>query len=364
MPVTTEVPTPDPVTTLDAALAAVRPLDPAATAAARERQDNLTKPRGSLGQLEDVSVQLAGLAGECPPPLPEPAAVAVFAADHGVYAQGVSPWPQEVTVQMVGNFLAGGAVINALAAQSGATVVVVDIGVAADLDAADGLLQRKVRAGTRDLTVEAAMTREEAVQAIEVGLEVATDLVSRGHRCLVTGDMGIANTTASAALIAAFTGSTPAEVTGRGTGIDDAMLAHKTSVVEAALALHRPDPADPIATLAAVGGLEHAGLVGLILGAAAARVPVVLDGVIAGAAALVAAALAPDSVGAMIAGHRSAEPGAARALAHLGLRPLVDLDLRLGEGSGAVLALSLVQSAARILRDVATFDSAGVTEKQ
>jgi nicotinate-nucleotide--dimethylbenzimidazole phosphoribosyltransferase len=364
MPVTTEVPTPDPVTTLDAALAAVRPLDPAATAAARERQDNLTKPRGSLGQLEDVSVQLAGLAGECPPPLPEPAAVAVFAADHGVYAQGVSPWPQEVTVQMVGNFLAGGAVINALAAQSGATVVVVDIGVAADLDAADGLLQRKVRAGTRDLTVEAAMTREEAVQAIEVGLEVAADLVSRGHRCLVTGDMGIANTTASAALIAAFTGSTPAEVTGRGTGIDDAMLAHKTSVVEAALALHRPDPADPIATLAAVGGLEHAGLVGLILAAAAARVPVVLDGVIAGAAALVAAALAPDAVGAMIAGHRSAEPGAARALAHLGLRPLVDLDLRLGEGSGAVLALSLVQSAARILRDVATFDSAGVTEKQ
>jgi nicotinate-nucleotide--dimethylbenzimidazole phosphoribosyltransferase len=348
---------------LDETLAAVAPLDAEAVAAARDRQANLTKPRGSLGVLEDVSVQLAGLSGQCPPPLPEPAAVAVFAADHGVHAQGVTPWPKEVTTQMVANFLGGGAVINALAAQCGAEVVVVDVGVDAELDAVPGLLPRKVRRGTRDMTVEAAMTRDEAVQAIEVGIELARDLVAAGNRCLLTGDMGIANTTASAALIAVFTGAAPADVTGRGTGIDDAMLAHKVSVIEAALVRHEPSAGDPVGTLAAVGGLEHAALTGFLLGAAAARVPVILDGVIAGAAALVAAALAPNSVAAMIAGHRSAEPGAARALRHLGLRPLVDLDLRLGEGSGAALSLGLVQSAARVLRDVATFDSAGVTDK-
>jgi nicotinate-nucleotide--dimethylbenzimidazole phosphoribosyltransferase len=348
---------------LEETIAAIGPLDVDATSAARARQDNLTKPRGALGVLEDFSIQLAGLAGECPPPMPEPAAVAVFAADHGVYAQAVTPWPQEVTVQMVANFLAGGAVINAIAKQAGAEVVVVDVGVAAQLDPIPGLLPRKVRAGTRDMTLEPAMTRDEAVAAIEVGIELARDLVAAGNHCLLTGDMGIANTTASAALISVFTASSPAEVTGRGTGIDDAMLSHKITVIEAALALHRPDAADPIGALAAVGGLEHAALAGFLLGAAALRTPVVLDGVIAGAAALVAAALAPDSTAAMIAGHRSAEPGAARALAHLELRPLVDLDLRLGEGSGAALSLGLVQSAARVLREVATFDGAGVTDK-
>jgi nicotinate-nucleotide--dimethylbenzimidazole phosphoribosyltransferase len=348
---------------LDETIAAIVPPDPVAVAAARERQGRLTKPPGSLGVLEDVSVQLAGLSGECPPPMPAPAAVAVFAADHGVHAQGVTPWPQEVTAQMVANFLAGGAVINALAAQTGAEVVVVDVGVAAELDAVPGLLARKIRPGTRDMTTEAALTRDEARAAIVVGIEVARDLVAAGNRCLVTGDMGIANTTASAALIAAFTGTPAAEVTGRGTGVDDATLARKVGVVEAALALHRPDPADPVGALAAIGGLEHAALAGFILGAAAARTPVLLDGVIACSAALVARALAPDSVAAMIAGHRSVEPGASVVLAALGLTPLVDLDLRLGEGSGAVLALPLVQSAARVLRDVATFDSAGVTEK-
>lgn len=348
---------------LEETLAAIGPLDTGAVSAARSRQDNLTKPRGSLGVLEDVSIQLAGLAGVCPPPVPEPAAVAVFAADHGVYAQGVTPWPQEVTVQMVGNFLAGGAVINAVAAQAGAEVVVVDVGVATELDPVPGLLPRKIRAGTRDMTLEPAMTRGEAVAAIEVGIELAHDLVCAGNRCLLTGDMGIANTTASAALVAVFTTSSPAEVTGRGTGIDDATLAHKVTVIEAALARHRPDPTDPIGVLAAVGGLEHAALVGFLLGAAALRTPVVLDGVIAGSAALVAAALAPDSTAAMIAGHRSGEPGATRALLHLGLRPLIDLDLRLGEGSGAALSLGLIQSAARILREVATFDSAGVSDK-
>jgi len=352
-----------PSAVLEETIAAIRPLDLDAVAAARSRQDGLTKPRGALGVLEDVSIQLAGLAGECPPPMPEPAAIAVFAADHGVYAQGVSPWPQEVTAQMVANFLAGGAVINAIAKQSGAEVVVVDVGVAADLDAVPGLLPRKVRRGTRDMTLEPAMTRAEAVAAIEVGIELARDLMAAGNRCLLTGDMGIANTTASAALIAVFTGATPAEVTGRGTGIDDATLARKVDVIESALARHRPDRADPIGALAAIGGLEHAALAGFMLGAAALRVPVVLDGVIAGAAALVATALAADSTTAMIAGHRSPEPGAARALAHLRLRPLIELDLRLGEGSGAGLSLGLVQSAVRILREVATFDGAGVTDK-
>ncbi|MGQ0630642.1 MAG: nicotinate-nucleotide--dimethylbenzimidazole phosphoribosyltransferase [Sporichthyaceae bacterium] len=348
---------------LEETLAAIGPADAAATAAARERQARMTKPAGALGVLEDVSIQLAGLAGRCPAPIPEPAAVAIFAADHGVHAQGVTPWPQEVTAQMVANFLAGGAVVNAFAAQVGAEVLVVDIGVASPLDAVPGLLPRKVRAGTADMTAGPAMTREQAIAAIEVGIEVARDLVAAGNRALLGGDMGIANTTASAALIAVFTGASPATVTGRGTGIDDAMHAHKISVISAALDLHAPEVADPIGVLAAVGGLEHAGLVGLLLGAAALRTPVVLDGVIAGAAALVAAALSPHAPSAWIAGHRSAEPGHTVALAHLGLRPLVDLDLRLGEGTGALLALPLVQAAARALAEVATFDSAGVTEK-
>ena len=348
---------------LAATLLQIRPADGAAMTAARERQARLTKPPGALGMLEELSVQLAGLAGVCPPPVPTPAAVAIFAGDHGVYAQGVTPWPQEVTLQMVGNFLAGGAAVNAFAGQVGVAVVVVDVGVAGTLDAAQGLLIRKVVAGTRDMTAEAAMTSEEAVRAIEVGIEVAQELVATGHGCLLTGDMGIANTTASAALIAAFTGRDPAEVTGRGTGIDDDTLARKTAVVRAALALHAPDPADPVSVLAAVGGLEHAALAGFVLGAAAARIPVVLDGVTAGAAALAAAALAPACLAACVAGHLSAEPGHTVALAALGLRPLVDLGLRLGEGTGAVLALPLVQASAAALAQMATFDSAGVTDK-
>ena len=270
---------------LEDTIAAVGPLDAAAVAAARERQEALTKPSGSLGRLEDVSVQLAGIASQCPPPLPEPAVVAVFAADHGVHAQGVSPWPQEVTAQMVANFLASGAAVNAIAAQAGAAVCVVDVGVAADLPTAQGLLSRKVRPGTADMTEGPAMTLEEARLAVETGIKIAADLVDEGNRCLITGDMGIANTTASAALIAVFTGSTPALVTGRGTGIDDPTWARKVEVVRRALDLHRCDPASPLEALAAVGGLEHAALAGFILGGAARRVPVLLDGVIACAAA-------------------------------------------------------------------------------
>lgn len=351
------------VSLLDEVKAAVRPLDGDAVAAAQQRQAQLTKPAGSLGVLEDVSVQLSGLAGSCPPPLPEPAAVAVFAGDHGVHAQGVTPWPQEVTGQMVGNFLAGGAVVNAFAAQAGAEVVVVDVGVASDLGQVPGLLPRKIARGTADFTVGQAMSRDEAVTAIGVGIEVARDLVAAGNRCLLTGDMGIANTTASAALICAFTGRDAADVTGRGTGVDDEMLTRKVAVVRAGLALHQPDPADPVGVLAAFGGFEHAALAGFIIAGAALRVPVILDGVIAGSAALAACAIAPGAACCVIAGHRSAEPGHTVSMEYLGLRPLVDLDLRLGEGTGALLALPIVQSSARALRDVATFDSAGVTEK-
>ncbi|MEU2965691.1 nicotinate-nucleotide--dimethylbenzimidazole phosphoribosyltransferase [Streptomyces ardesiacus] len=344
-------------------VAQIRPLDAKALGEAWERQKRMTKPAGALGMLEIISAQLSGLSRQCPPPVPEPAAVAVFAGDHGVHAQGVTPWPQEVTAQMVANFLGGGAVCNAFATQVGAEVCVVDVGVATDLPATPGLLPRKVRAGTSDMTTGAAMTREEAKQAIEVGIETARDLVAAGNKALLTGEMGIANTTASAALISVFTGADPAEVTGRGTGINDETLARKTEVVRRALELHQPDPADPIGVLAAVGGFEHAAMVGLLLGGASLRTPVILDGVSAGAAALVARAIAPEVLAACIAGHRSAEPGHVAALNKLGLRPLVDLDLRLGEGTGALLALPMVQSTARAMHEVATFDSAGVTEK-
>ncbi|MFF8017763.1 nicotinate-nucleotide--dimethylbenzimidazole phosphoribosyltransferase [Streptomyces sp. NPDC007929] len=344
-------------------VAQIRPLDAKALGEAWERQKRMTKPAGALGMLEIISAQLSGLSRQCPPPIPEPAAVAIFAGDHGVHAQGVTPWPQEVTAQMVANFLGGGAVCNAFATQVGAEVCIVDVGVAADLPATPGLLPRKIRAGTSDLTTGPAMTREEARQAIEVGIETARDLVAAGNKALLTGEMGIANTTASAALISVFTGADPAEVTGRGTGINDETLARKTEVVRRALELHQPDPADPIGVLAAIGGFEHAAIVGLLLGGASLRTPVILDGVSAGAAALVARAIAPEVLAACIAGHRSAEPGHVAALNKLGLRPLVDLDLRLGEGTGALLALPLVQSTARAMHEVATFDSAGVTEK-
>ncbi|MEU7645696.1 nicotinate-nucleotide--dimethylbenzimidazole phosphoribosyltransferase [Streptomyces huasconensis] len=341
----------------------IRPLDAKALGEAWERQKRMTKPPGALGMLEIISAQLSGLSRMCPPPIPEPAAVAIFAGDHGVHAQGVTAWPQEVTAQMVANFLGGGAVCNAFANQVGAEVCVIDVGVASELPATPGLLPRKVRAGTADMTTGPALTREEVKAALEVGIETARDLVAAGNKALLTGEMGIANTTASAALISVYTETDPAEVTGRGTGINDEMHARKVDVVRRALELHQPDPADPIGVLAAVGGLEHAAMVGLLLGGASLRTPVILDGVSAGAAALVARAIAPEVLAACIAGHRSAEPGHVAALNKLGLRPLVDLDLRLGEGTGALLALPIVQSAARAMHEVATFDSAGVTEK-
>ncbi|MFD8568133.1 nicotinate-nucleotide--dimethylbenzimidazole phosphoribosyltransferase [Streptomyces sp. NPDC059639] len=353
----------DPHDLLAETVSNIRPLDAKALGEAWERQKRMTKPAGALGMLEIISAQLSGLSRMCPPPIPEPAAVAIFAGDHGVHAQGVTPWPQEVTGQMVANFLGGGAVCNAFANQVGAEVCVIDVGVASELPATPGLLPRKVRAGTADMTTGPALSREEVKAAIEVGIETARDLVAAGNKALLTGEMGIANTTASAALISVYTEVDPAEVTGRGTGINDETHSRKIEVVRRALDVHRPDPADPIGVLAAVGGLEHAALVGLLLGGASLRTPVILDGVSAGAAALVARAIAPEVLAACIAGHRSAEPGHVAALNKLGLRPLVDLDLRLGEGTGALLALPIVQSAARAMHEVATFDSAGVTEK-
>lgn len=350
-----------------AAAVAVRPLDAAAMAEAADRQDRLTKPRGALGRLEALSIQLAGIAGSCPAPVPAPAAVAVFAADHGVHARGVSPWPQEVTAQMVANFAAGGAAINVLAGQFGASVTVVDVGVATALpdDLGAAVRARRVRPGTGDITVEPAMTADECRAALDVGATVAADLVASGARALVTGEMGIGNTTASAALVAALLDRPAAAVTGRGTGVDDEGLARKVTVVEAALARHAAAVAagDPEAVLAAVGGLEIAALAGYVVGGAAAGVPVVVDGLIADAALLVAERLVPGTAARCIAGHRSSEPGATAVLDALGLEPVLDLGLRLGEGSGACLALPVVEAAARTLAGMATFDSAGVTDK-
>ncbi|ADB32731.1 nicotinate-nucleotide/dimethylbenzimidazole phosphoribosyltransferase [Kribbella flavida DSM 17836] len=340
-------------------LARIGPADEAAMRAATQRQRLLTKPAGSLGVLEDLSVRVAGMTGGAAG-VPAPAVVAVFAADHGVHAQGVSPWPQEVTAAMLANFAAGGAAVNAFAANNGVDVRVVDVGVATDVDELD-IVHAKVRAGTRDLSVGPALTADEVLAAVRVGFELADQLVADGYRCLLTGDMGIANTTASAALIATFTGATAADVTGRGTGIDDATLAHKTEVVRAALDRHEVPASDPLSALAAYGGLEHAALAGYILGGAANKVPVILDGVIAGAAALVAQALHPAVVEYCVAGHRSAEPGHAVALKALGLQPLVDLDLRLGEGTGAVLAYPILTCAVRALAQMATFESAGIS---
>ena len=352
------------------AIALVGPLDPVAEAAAVAHQDLLTKPRGALGRVEALGVHLAAIAGEDPPPVPTPAAVAVFAGDHGVVAQGVTPWPQEVTAQMVANFVAGGAAINVLARQVGAAVTVVDIGVATELEGmglegSPGLELRNVRRGSADLSVGPAMTRAEAQEALDVGAAIATQLVEGGARALVTGEMGIGNTTPSAALIAVLTGRPAADVTGRGTGIDDTMLATKVAVIEAAVARLGTQVAgdDPIGVLAEVGGLEIAALAGFIVGGASHRVPVLVDGVIALAALLVARELSLDAPSYAIAGHRSTEPGATIALEHLGLEPLLDLGLRLGEGSGACLALPIVEAAARILNEMATFDAAGVTDK-
>lgn len=331
------------------------PLDGDAMAAARARHGRLAKPAGSLGRLETLGIQLAGITGSCPPPVPAPVTVAVFAGDHGVVASGVTPWPQDVTASMVGAFAAGSAAVNAIARQVGATVVVVDVGVAGDVAAHPAVLDRKVRRGTDDLAIGPAMSIAAAEAAITVGRDVARDAIVSGAGCLVTGDMGIGNTTPSAALTAALTGRPAADITGRGTGIDDGMLRTKIRVVETAAA--RASGLDPIAMLSDIGGLEIGALAGFVIAGAEARVPVIIDGLIALAGALVADALTAGAVRPyLVAGHRSVEPGATAALQHLGVEPLLDLGLRLGEGTGALLAVPLVQAAARILAEMATLD--------
>lgn len=347
------------ISLLERTIRTVRPVSQEARDTATERQGHLTKPPGSLGVIEAIGIQLAAIADQCPPPVPRRPVVGVFAGDHGVCAQGVTPWPQEITVQMLVNMARGGAAINALARQVGAEVLLTDVGVAGDYPPLDAIRVRTVARGTRDLTVEPAMTLDEARAALEVGIEAAEDAIAAGADCLMTGEMGIGNTTPSSALIAVFTGTPPVEVTGRGAGADDAMLARKTSAIERAFALHRPSPECPLEALAAVGGLEQAAIAGFILGGAARGVPIILDGVIACSAALTAVALAPAAVGYLISGHAGAEPGIRAAVRQLGLVPLVDLGLRLGEGSGAALALPLVQASARILGEMATFADLG-----
>ena len=339
----------------------VEPSDASAAEAARERHLRLLKPPGSLGRLEELGARLAAIAGECPPPVPENPAVVICAGDHGVLEKGVSPWPKDVTATMVETFCGGGAAVNVLAGGVGARLSVVDVGVASDLGRHPLLRGAKVRHGTEDLSEGPAMDREEAARAVLAGAGIVEELVeSGGVDLIVAGDMGIGNTTPAACLIAAFAQRPAGEVTGRGTGIDDATLETKVGVVERALELHRPDPGDPMGTLATLGGLEHAALAGLILMGDVYRVPVVLDGVVSNSAALVARAFAPNSVDYMIAGHLSAEPGARVALERLALEPLLDLRMRLGEGTGGLLAVPLVQAAARVLKEMATLEEAGI----
>jgi nicotinate-nucleotide--dimethylbenzimidazole phosphoribosyltransferase len=350
-------------------IAGIGPLDAAAMTAATERLDRLTKPPGSLGRIEALAVQLAGIRGELVTSIDRPA-ILVFAGDHGVTARGVSPYPADVTRQMVENFRRGGAAINVLARLARADLVVVDVGVSGaplqgPTESAAGVrfVSDRVADGTRDLSVEPAMTAAEAAAAIEVGRRTARRAIDDGADIVGLGEMGIGNTTASSALVAALTSRSAASVTGRGTGLDDAGVARKAALVEAALGRHRLAGARPLEALAAVGGLEIAGLVGAILETAGAGVPIVLDGFITGAGALVAARLAPALPPRLIAAHRSAEPGHRVVLEELGLAPVLDLDLRLGEGSGAALAIPIVAAAARILGEMATFDSAGVANR-
>ena len=341
---------------------AIRPLDGEAMQEARARQERLTKPRGSLGRLEALSIQLAGITRSARPSVARKAVI-VMAGDHGVVAEGVSAYPSTVTAQMVYNFLHGGAAINVLARHVGARVVVVDMGVAAELAPHPDLLVRKIRRGTSNLARGPAMTRDEAACSIDTGIQIVTAEIARGLDLVATGEMGIGNTAASAAIVAALTGHPPTEVTGRGTGIDDRGLARKVDVIERSLALNQPEPRDPIDVLAKVGGFEIGGLAGVILGAAAQRVPVLIDGFISGAAALIAARLAPPVKAYLIAAHCSEEIGHRVILEHLGLRPLLDLQMRLGEGTGAALAMPIVDAAAKLLNEMATFDEAGVSKQ-
>ena len=327
---------------------------------AQARLDSLTKPVGSLGRLEEVAAHyLASIGSTSAPPLNP--VVFTLAADHGVTAEGVSAYPQSVTAQMVKNFIHGGAGVNVLARHAGASLCLVDMGVAEDLDAYAGLLHHKIARGTKNFVREPAMSREQALQSIEVGMNLAKAACAEGKNLIAVGEMGIGNTTASAAIVSVLTGQSVERVTGRGTGVDDQTLKRKVSVVEQALHLHHPSPSDAIELLTTVGGFEIGGMTGLMLGSAACRVPIVLDGFITGASALLAVALEPRCREYLIASHLSGEPGHWIVLDHLRLDPLLDLHMRLGEGTGACLAVTLIHAALKIYSQMATFEEARVS---
>jgi nicotinate-nucleotide--dimethylbenzimidazole phosphoribosyltransferase len=352
----------EPPKMLEQIISSITPLDEEAMIAARERQAQLTKPLGALGRLETLSIQIAGITGRLDPPLTK-RAIIVAAGDHGVTAEGVSAYPSAVTPQMVLNFLNGGAAINVLARQVGARVVVLDAGVAADLPDHPDLIKAKVAPGTNNFGQGPAMSRDQAVQAIEAGITAVTQEHERGLHLVGTGDMGIGNTTPSSAICAVLTGANVAEVTGRGTGIDKDAWQNKVKVIERALVVNQPDPNDPLDVLATVGGFEIGAIAGVILGAAAHRLPVLVDGFISTAGALIAAALAPLSRHYMIAAHRSVEPGHQIMQSHLDLQPIFHLDLRLGEGTGSALAMPVVAAATATLNEMATFSEAAVSGK-
>lgn len=349
------------MTTLDATLAQIREPDRDVAAATQRLLDVKTKPRRSLGRLEDIACQVAAIRGTTAPG-PSRKAIVVMAADHGVAGEGVSAYPQEVTRQMLLNFARGGAAINVLARHAGARLVVVDMGVAVAVPEAPEVRSHRIGPGTRSFVQGPAMTRAEAIAAIEAGIAIAAELAGDGVNLLGIGEMGIANTTSASALAAVLTGAPPDAVTGRGTGIDDDALAHKREIVRRAIACNRPDAGDALDVLGKLGGFEIAGLVGVTLGGAAARVPIVVDGFISSVAALVAARLAPPAARALLCSHHSVEIGHRHVLAALKREPLLDLDLRLGEGTGAALAMSVVDAALAILHDMATFASAGVSD--
>jgi nicotinate-nucleotide--dimethylbenzimidazole phosphoribosyltransferase len=343
--------------------ASVPPLDAAAGAAARARQDTLTKPRGSLGRLEELSIRLAEMTGS---PRPRLAGSAIFtlAGDHGVVAEGVSAYPQEVTPQMVANFLSGGAAINVIARQVGARVVIADIGVANPIPGdTTALCNLRVADGTANMAVGPAMTQEQMWRAVLAGASLVEAQAAVGLGLAGTGEMGIGNTTPATAILCAFAGIAPTAVTGPGTGLDPSGVSRKVEVIRKALTVNQPDPADAWDVLRKVGGLEIAGLAGVVLACAARRIPCVLDGFISTSAALIAARACPAAGGFLLAGHRSAEPGHDRMLALLGLEPILDLHMRLGEGTGAALAFTIIGAAARILDEMATFADAGVSDK-
>ena len=343
-------------------IASIKPLDEKAMTEARTRQDNLTKPQGSLGQLEWLSIQVAGIKGH-PRPRIDQKVIFTLAGDHGVTEEGVSAYPSEVTPQMVYNFLRGGAGINVLARHVRARVVVADLGTASVLQRHPELKDKKVAMGTRNMTKGPAMSREEAIRSIEAGMELVEEELGKGIDILGTGDMGIGNTTPSSAITAAFTGAEVAAVTGRGTGLDDEGWERKVRIIEKALAINRPDSKDPIDILSKVGGFEIGGIAGVILAGARYRIPVVIDGFISGAAALVAASLSPRVKPYLIASHESIERGHKIILEHLGLKPLLNLNLRLDKKTGATLKISIVKTSLKILDEMATFAEASVPGK-